>query len=287
MQIVQEVLKWGGAVVVIALAAIAAVLSVSSHIPWPTFRRRKPSRERRPSPMRRARLSGRARQWIRRRTPTLLVGVALVAGVLSIAHITLSPPAITFSSPGPATARASVVVDTPDSILADLRQSTENLQTLDDRGAVLGSVIGSPPVREYVAKALGVRRDQVQIVPPGMEPQTTNAPYQMTIDVNAEVPILDLQAQAPTGAGAVKFANAAVTGLRAYMNDLAAQQAIHTADRVRVTRVGSAVVDYAKPGPDWMHGIIVFALVLGGAYFGLARAARARSAGGRAVGSAA
>lgn len=286
MQIIQEVLRWGGAVIVIALAAIAALLSISSHIPWPAFRLRR-TKKQRPNPLRRPRPSGRVLDWIRRRTPALLVAVALAAAGLSVAHITLSPPGITFSSTGPATARASVVVDTPDSILADLRQSTENLQTLDDRGAVLGSVIGSPPVRDYVVKALGVSPAKVAIIPPGMAPQTGAAPYQMSIEVNAEVPILDLQAQAPTAAGAVKFADAAVNGLSVYMNGLAARQGVHAADRVRVTRIGSAVVDYARPGPDWMHGLIVFVLVLGAAYFGLLRAARARARATRPVGTAA
>jgi hypothetical protein len=217
-----------------------------------------------------------------------VIAVALVAAVLSVAHVKVSPPGITFSSTGPATARASVVVDTPDSILADLRQSTENLQTLDDRGAVLGSVIGSPPVRDYAARALGVSPSEVQIVPPGMEPATGSAPYRMSLEVNAEVPILDLQAQAPTAAGAVRFADAAVSGLRAYMTGLAARQNVRAVDQVRVTRIGSAVVDEAQPGPNWMHGLIVFVLVLGVAYAGLVRAARARAGGATgAVGTAA
>ncbi len=296
MHVLQEVLRWGGAVLIILAAAIAELLSVSSRRQWPKLPRphinwrphvRMPRPHVRPPHVRPPRvgmpkLLGRlslptlSRDRLRRWTPALVVAVAVVAAVLSVIHVTVSPPGLTFSAQEAATARASVVVDTPDSIVADLRQSTENLQTLDDRSAVLGSVIGSPPVRDYVARVLKVPRSQVEIVPPGMEPEAAAAPYQMSIGVNAEVPILDLQATAPTGASAVTFANAAVIGLRRYMTSLAARQDIHAADRVRVTRVGGAVLDYEESGPDWTHGFIVFALVLTAAYVGLGRIVRAR-----------
>ena len=280
MQILQDVLRWGGAVIVIALAAIATLLSISSHlprprIPWPHIKWRKP-RPRRLGALRRRFPSKLPREWLTRSTPALIVAVALAAALLSVAHVTVSPPGVTFSGTGPATARASLVVDTPDSILADLRQSTENLQTLDDRSAVLGSVIASPPVRDSVARTLKVAPSQIEIIPPGMEPEVTAAPYQMSIEVNAETPILDLQAQAPTPAGALAFANAAVAGLRTYMTGLATRQEVRATERIRVTQIGSAVLDYEQPGPDWMHGVIVFVLVLGAAYFGLGRLERAR-----------
>jgi hypothetical protein len=289
MQILQDVLRWGGAAIVIVMAAIATLLSVSSHIPRPRIslehiRWRRP-RPRTPSALRRRLASKLPGTWPVRWTPALVVAVALVAAVLSVAHLHLSPPGVTFRASAPATARASLVVDTPDSILADLRQSTENLQTLDDRSAVLGSVIGSPPVRDHVARTLKVPPSQVEIVPPGIEPVVTDARYQMSIGVNAEVPILDLQARAPTPAGAVAFANAAVAGLRAYMTRLAAKQGVQASERVRVTQIGSAVVDYEKPGPDWTHGFIVFVLVLGAACFGLDRLQRARAIRGPAVGA--
>jgi hypothetical protein len=291
MQILQEVLRWGGAVIVIALVAIASLLSVSSHlprprIPWPHVRWRRPQ-ARKPSALRRLLPSSLPRERLRRWTPALIVAVAIAAGVLSVAHITVSPPGVTFAPSGSATARASVVVDTPDSILADLRQSTENLQTLDDRSAVLGSVVGSPPVRDYVARTLKIPRSQVEIIPAGMEPEVGATSYQMSIQVNAEVPILDLQAHAPTPHGAVAFANAAIAGLRKYMTALAAKDKVRVPDQLRVTQIGSAVLDYGKPGPDWMHGLLVFALVLGAAYFGLARLERARAVYGTSVGAAA
>ena len=64
--------------------------------------------------------------------------------------------------------------------------------------------------------------------------------YRLSIQANPTVPILDVYAQAPSAKAAEKLANAAVDGLRDYLDDVAATRASTVGQQAQLTQLGRA-----------------------------------------------
>ena len=79
--------------------------------------------------------------------------LAVVAVGWSLLSVGVVPPRLTPRDVDMATAHTSVLVDTPQSSVVDLRQNTYSFQGAVNRSTLLGNVIASRPVREYVAHA--------------------------------------------------------------------------------------------------------------------------------------
>lgn len=209
--------------------------------------------------------------------------VALCASVASVAHIGLFPPHVTPRAVATSVARTSLIIDTPTSILLDLRQDTYSLGGLQNRALVLGNVIASPPVRDYIARDLKIPASVIGVTTPGtptqplpsVDPQhprkTTDilqvaSEYRLSIEADATVPVLDLYAEAPTVAQADQLANDAVDGLQAYMRSVGASQKVPSTDQVRLTQLGRAEGGTTNPGVKWQLMFLVFLFAYAIAY---------------------
>ena len=171
----------------------------------------------------------------------MLRAAAALVAVWSVAKISLSPPRLTPRALEIASATTVVVVDTPISSVLDLRQNTYDFQALTQRAVLLGNVIANGTVRQAIAARVHIPVTALQVAV--RRPRSNRAPnpdreqpsvgditkstnqYQLSIQVNPTVPILDIYAEAPMPDRAATLANAAVDGLHDYLAQLGADPA--------------------------------------------------------------
>ena len=177
------------------------------------------------------------------------------------------------------TASARILVDTPKSTAVDAKAAPTALAALTSRATLLGSIIASPPVREFIAQRAGISPAQIQasgpITPdvpralpePGHEPGTTDIltstdEYRIDVQVQPTAPIIDIYVQAPSADAASHLANASVAGLRDYLSTVG----VRAADRRGGP--GQAAATRRKPrqrdqqGREHRAGLLTFLLVL-------------------------
>jgi hypothetical protein len=212
--------------------------------------------------------------WPRLAVSALLAVVAVGWSLLTVG---LVPPRLTPRDVEMATAHTSVLVDTPRSSVVDLRQTTYSFQGAENRSILLGNVIASPPVREYIARRAQIPPGVVEIAPPltpehprptvdvGHPRRTTdilksNNQYRLSIQANPTVPILDIYSQAPTTTAATRLANSAVEGLRSYMSAEAASRGVKPGQQTVLRQLGRAQGGVINHGVRWQISFLAFVL---------------------------
>ena len=222
------------------------------------------------------------------------LAIALVAAVWSIDKISLFPPALTTRALDMATATTHVVVDTPDSIMVDLRQNTYSLQDMTSRAVVLGNVVTSSWMEAKIAEQANVPLQLLRIQAPLTPTQPTtpadaqtqrqvsdilksNDQYRIVINANPTVPMLDVYAQAPTSASAAALANATVDQLKAYQQQLASSEATPAKDRISLEQLGRATGAVVNPGVKYQVAMLIFVLIFLGSWASLTYLARVRT----------
>ena len=183
--------------------------------------------------------------------------VALLVSLSVSYKISLLPPKLTSRSLEMGTASTRVVVDTSKSIVLDIRYGSGDFTSLTDRAVLLGNVMASAPVREYIARRAGIPADVIRASTPltpdfprpraaeGEQKRTSDLlrptdEYRLNIQSDPTVPILDVYAQAPTAKAAAELANGAVDGLRDYLDDVGGEQGVRAAEQARLTQLGRA-----------------------------------------------
>lgn len=245
------------------------------------------------------------------------VGLAIVLVLATLAAarflfaISLLPPGIAAKPFGLASASTHVLVDTPRSSAIDLREDTYSFTELTNRTLLLGNLMASPPVREYIARRSGVPAQSVIVSPPATIDQPRALPdslrkpkstdilkspdeYRLSIQANPTVPILDVYSEAPTSQEALDLANGAVRGLRDYLSVLAASRSTPPSAQVRLKQLDRATGGSIAKGTSIQFAIVAFVLVFAtasAAVLFIARVRRGWSASGdlteRPVGDAA
>jgi len=183
--------------------------------------------------------------------------IALFSALSMSYQISLFPPGLKTRSLMIAAASTEVLVDTPTSLVLDLRQDTHDVQALTDRAVLIGNVLASAPVLSFIERRAGLPQGVIK----AETPRTPNSPrafettdnkkktsdllrstdqYRLDIEANPTVPVLKLYAQAPSAKAAGQLANAAVVGLRDYLQQLAVGQGINPRSRVNVAQLGTA-----------------------------------------------
>jgi len=219
--------------------------------------------------------------WSHKIGLTLTVIAAVLAATLVLFKVSLAPPSLESRALGLSAASTQVVVDTPESSLTNLRESTYSLESQTNRALLLGDVMASIPVREHIAERAGIEVGQLAvagpvtpeeprvIADPGDQPKTTDIlkspeEYRVSITANPTVPILDIEAEAPTPEAAARLADAAVGGLRDYVEEVSA--AGHTPEKAQVVirqlghATGSPVNGWVKPEFALLAFFLVFLL---------------------------
>jgi hypothetical protein len=201
--------------------------------------------------------------------------VATFAAVSVSYKIGLAPPKLTPRSLTMAAASTELLVDTPTSVVLDLRQDTTDVESLTNRAVLLGNVMASAPVLEYIGRRAGVPGQVIKAT----TPRTPNAPrpfetpdakkktadllastdqYRLNIEANPTVPVLKIYAQAPSARAAGELANAAVAGLRDYLAQIALTKGTPPDKQVRIEQFGRAHGKVINGGVSLQATVLVF-----------------------------
>jgi hypothetical protein len=216
--------------------------------------------------------------WGQRIGLAIAVLLAALAASRFLFGFSLIPPATHDSSVGLASASTRVLVDTPRSSVIDLRQDTYSFTSLTNRALLLGNVMASLPVRNYISRRSGIPAAAIKVAPPitpeqpralsdaASQPKTGDLlkspeEYRLSVQANPTVPMLDVYAEAPDGPTAARLANGAVDGLRDYLSALAAEHATPLRDRLRLDQLGRARGATIDSGAKTEIAVLVFLLV--------------------------
>lgn len=150
---------------------------------------------------------------------TVIAG-ALLAGVLGF--FVMKGPVTHFS-----TASARIVLDTKDSQLVDVEPT--GADTLGWRAALLADLLGDKEQKARVARTMGIREQDLFISAPYLSAPTVATPlpthslaaahtapepYEIAVQGVPALPIVAIDARAPTTAAAAKLARAAATAIK-------------------------------------------------------------------------
>lgn len=192
--------------------------------------------------------------WSRRRWLAVGLVVALVAGLSTAYKIGFLPPKLEKKALAIGVADTQILIDSPDSSLADLGR---DLDPLAKRAGVYARFMTTRPVRRAIAAEVGLRDDQIITETPllGQVPKAAqepaNAPrsrallgedtfYRLRFTSDSGLPTITIHAQAPRVEDAVRLANAGATGFANYVRQVQQRQGIPEVRRVTVRQLGAA-----------------------------------------------
>lgn len=171
-------------------------------------------------------------------------------------------------------AHLQILVDTPASQVVEV--SPKGSETLGDRASLLANLMTQGEVKAAIAKRAGLRPGQLlavsdaaiepknvtpaQLSSPGIYLLRTNV---VSNDAGNQLPIVEVDAQAPTAARAAVLANAAEAGLRDYLDTKAALEKVTDARRLRVRGLGAALPHDVARGPGKLLAVFATLFVFG------------------------
>jgi hypothetical protein len=190
-------------------------------------------------------------------------------------HVTVVPPGLKKRSVDIGSASTQVLVDTPKTIVLDLKQGTGDFTAMTDRAVLIGNVMASLPVRQFIARRAGVPAERIQTSTPltvdqprpvaGPESQKHTSDlfkstdeFRLNIQVNPTVPVLSVYAQAPSARAAEQLANAAVDGTRDYLVAVAKTNAVKAGQQVQLSQLGRAHGAVVDQGARLQAMVLVF-----------------------------
>ncbi|MGA8365344.1 MAG: hypothetical protein WB709_12615 [Solirubrobacteraceae bacterium] len=200
----------------------------------------------------------------------LVAGLAAVLSVYRLDGLKLKPRSLQYSS-----ASTKVFVDTSSSVLGNLSQSFEPLQS---RATVYANFMASPTVLNLIGQRSGIPGDQIYaagpidpLVPRIVQEPTAvqrnvqitgeTTPYRLNFNSDPNLPTIGIFAQAPTTAQSVRLANAAVAGLQQYVVSLEEADHVPQSSRVVIRQLGEAKGGVVDGGISKAVAMLVFVAV--------------------------
>lgn len=190
--------------------------------------------------------------WGRKRLLGLGFLIAVVAATMSVYRLdglTLKPRSLTYSA-----GSTQVLVDQSSTVLGN---SSQIFDGPDARATVFANFMTSPAVLAVIGQKAGIPGDQIYAAGPvnpnvprvvqeptagerNVELTGETDPYQLTLNADPDLPIIDVYSQAPTTNQAIALANGAVTGLNQYLTNLENADNIRSSNRVILHQLGPA-----------------------------------------------
>jgi hypothetical protein len=172
-----------------------------------------------------------------------------------------------------ASASTQLLVGAPSAAVGNAATDLSGAEAL---APIYAQLLTSDQVLTSVGKAAGIPGNLIEAVGPLQvdgapqtirmpnaapgEPTPTGKPqYILNLTQNPELPTIEVYTQAPTTKQAIALANAAGTGLTAFLTEQAASGA--TTKRVSVTQLGPATGGVVDPGAGKSIAVIAFAAV--------------------------
>jgi hypothetical protein len=208
------------------------------------------------------------------RQKILVIGVVLVAAVAAIlvGYKVSFPPKLESRKYDVGVASARIFVDTPASQVVDV--APKGSDTLGVRANLLANLMVDGEVKTVIARRAGLRTDQLY----GMSDTVTGPPtptatpskrgwmlrtHVVSATDGSWLPIIEVQTQAPNAAAAARLADAAVGGLREYLDSKAAGERVNNASRLRISGLGVAQARNEARGPRMLYSLAAFLVLVG------------------------
>jgi hypothetical protein len=210
-----------------------------------------------------------------RRMRRLVCVLGLVAVLAAIA-VAFQVPSLESRRQVVGVATTRILVDTPRSQVVEV--APKGSEILGVRANLLAALMVESVVRATIAEHAGLRPRELQAISESggdvsavSEKPDPSRPALTTRVVSSEdgdLPLIEIETQSSDAAGAAKLANAAVEGLRDYLDSRAALEQVSDAKRLRVTGLGGAQAGEAVRGPGMlaaaMVGLFTFGFGCGG-----------------------
>jgi hypothetical protein len=196
--------------------------------------------------------------WRRRLLVGLVAGLSAGVGIVVAVKPSELPSRLDGRSYRVGIATARILVDTPRSQVVVVTPAGSD--TLGTRASLLASLMTDGTLAASIAHRAGLRAAELAArsqsgpaPPPGLPDRGRDArelrTRVVTNGVGDQLPIIEVEAQAPGAREAAALAKAAVAGLRAFLDSKAAEQRVPEARRLRVSALGSPAVSEAQRGP--------------------------------------
>jgi capsular polysaccharide biosynthesis protein len=199
--------------------------------------------------------------------------LALVAGAAVTFQVFSLPAKLESRSYQVGVATTRVLIDTPSSQVVDV--SPKGSDTLGVRANLIASLMVDGAFKDAIARRAGLRLDQlVGVARNDAEQSQTSRPSprrganvlttRLLSNVDGDqLPIVEIDTQAADAERAAALANAAVAGLREYLDKQAAAERVPPARRLRVSGLGAAQASEVTRGPSKILALAVVLVVFG------------------------
>jgi capsular polysaccharide biosynthesis protein len=213
----------------------------------------------------------------RRRRLLILAGVvAIVLGLTIAFRFSLAPPKLESRKHEEGTAVVRMLVDTPRSQVVDV--NPQGSEYLGARANVLANVLVEGQIKTAIARNAGVPpRRLFAAAESATEPELTATSAEkhshvlvtrvLNSDAGDQLPIIEIEAEAPRTKTAAALANGAVESLRSHLESKATAEAVPEARRLFVVPLGAAqtskVVRGAGPIVGFGAAVLIFGFFCG------------------------
>lgn len=218
----------------------------------------------------------------RRPPPFAVIGASvLIASICagwSISSVSLMPPKLRSRNLQVSGATTAVLVELPRSRISDPRIGwAGSVYSVTAKAALLARLATTQPALQYIGSAAGVSPGQIAAVTPptGDVPfQLTEAgseerawqlvlaarPYGLSVTPRGDMPIIEIYARAPSPAEAARFADAAVSGLRRYLEVFASGEGVSPGTQLSLRQLGPAHAGVLNGGARMKIALLTFVL---------------------------
>jgi hypothetical protein len=200
-----------------------------------------------------------------RRRRGLVIASAVIAIALGVAvTLRVFPPAPESSKKVQGSAVARVLLDTPATVITHI--NPRGSEFLGPRANLLANVMVEGPVKASIARRAKVPLKQLYAYAESSATADADAPIPddrpyvlltrvLNDDAGGQLPIIEIETEAPGAKPAAGLANAAVTGLKSYLDAKAATESVPPERRLLVRPLGPAQASEVVLGKNLMAGL--------------------------------
>jgi hypothetical protein len=201
--------------------------------------------------------------WRRRAVVSVLAALSVLLGLLLTHHAGFPPESRRYEV---GVAGARILIDTPKSQFVEV--APLGAETLGQRANVLSVLMAEGDVKAAIARRAGLApRDLVAVSESSADSKAVSASKPSGPDIHllttrvvrdsegGQLPIIEVETQAPDPAGATRLVKAAVSGVGEYLDSKAAGEQIADRRRLKVSSVGINPGRVERRGPGLLIGL--------------------------------
>jgi len=201
--------------------------------------------------------------WHRRVSVTVVMALSITLGLVLTHRVGLPPESRQYRV---GVAGARILIDTPKSQFIEV--APLGADTLGQRANVLAALMAEGDVKAAIARRAGLApQDLLAVSESSAEPQAVNPSDLKGPEINllttrvvrdsegGQLPIIEVEAQAPDSAAATRLVNAAVSGVGEYLDSKAAGEQIADRRRLKVSSLGINPGRLEVRGPGLLIGV--------------------------------